>query len=386
MKTFDTTTFVLVYSLMLLFCAAVAPIARAETTLYLETYQGEQGFPTNPEIDRLDLGGMIATSGGATAVLPPLPMLTGDRVTSRVVSTGGAAYPNENASTYVLNAQTILGRQEPFSLTGRFENFNVQPNDGVSDGLVTMLLWNTTSEYFVSASVFLVNLGTTFYPILYIQEWTPAGLPIHIEGIALPGVPVTSVPFDLTLVVDPASNSVSSRLKVNDLTYETTAMTLQNGNLQDPQIDSMTQTLLVGNNAANNTGPGDVAAVDFREFRVTTPVNHARIDVKPLEPKNIINTASREPTPVAILSSFEFDAMTIVPASLSLAGAPVATSTRGKPLCRSAFVNRDRRADLVCSVVTSRIDAPLGESVVKLTAETAKGEPVIGQDTIRRVR
>jgi hypothetical protein len=107
--------------------------------------------------------------------------------------------------------------------------------------------------------------------------------------------------------------------------------------------------------------------------------------VKPGDPNNVISQRSKV-TPVAVFSSAEFDATTIAPATLRLAGAAVAQSRNGELLCRPALLNGDKRKDLVCLMVTSQIDAPLGECTVALNAFTTDGAPVSGEDRIRLVR
>ncbi len=158
-------------------------------------------------------------------------------------------------------------------------------------------------------------------------------------------------------------------LALNPATFETFAP------------DALTQTLGVD----NRNGPGHLAAVDFRGFRVTTSLIQADIDVKPGDARNIVSRRSRVTT-VAVFSNDKLDATAIMPASVTLAGAPVAQTRTGEFLCRPAYVNRDRRKDLLCEVVTSQIDAPTGESTVTLHAFTTDGTPVSGADHIRLVR
>lgn len=369
------TSYVCLYLLLIVFCAAFAPIARAET-LYLETYENEPGFPTNPEIDTLGLGGMGAASIGGTAVMPPLPELTGDGVSAHVSSTG-AAPAVETASTY-LDARPLLAHNVPFEVAGHFENFDISREAG-SLGFLAMLLYSSTTGYAVSASLYLYSDGTSLYPSINIGD-LPPGQPPIINSQFLPGIPVTTQAFDLTLLVDPLMKTLNTRLDIDGARYELTPLVLSPATFATFQPDALTQTL----GADNRNGPGHSVAVDFRGFRVTTPLVRADIDLKPGDAKNTVSR--RKFTPVAVLSSDELDATTIMPASVTLAGAPVAQTRTGEFLCRSVYVNRDKRKDLVCEVVTSRIDAPSGESTVTLSAFTADGTPVRGEDHIRFFR
>ena len=357
--------------------AAFTPAATAATTLYVETYQGEPGFPTTPEVDVLGLGGMSADSRGSTAVAPPLPVLTGDRVSVNLVSTGIVPPTEETASTFV-DARPLLASGVPFEVTGHFENLNLASG---SLGFVTMLLTSSTTGYLISGSLYVYFNGTTVQPSMNIAEAVP-GSPIKFQTVFLPGVPVTSGPFDVTLVVDPSAHTAMTRLLINGLTYEIGPFALDPSAIDTQQPDALTQTAGID----NRYGAGRSDSVDFREFRVRTPLIRADIDVKPGDERNVINIGSRGTTPVAIFSTRDFDATTIAPGTVFLAGAPVARTPRGEYLCRPVRLNRDRRADLVCQIVTAQIDAPLGESVVKLKAIAGDGSPVIGEDEIRRVR
>jgi hypothetical protein len=361
---------------LILFCCAVAPIVRAET-LYVETYRGEPGFPTNPEVDVLGLGGMGTASNGFGAVQPPLPALTGAGVSAQVVSTGTPG-TLETASTYV-DAKSLLAANLPFEVTGHFENLNVSREAGTV-GFVAMLLYSSTTGYAVSASLFLSTDGTSLYPSINIGD-LPPGLPPIVHSQFLPSIPVTTQGFDLTLVVDPLTQTLNTRLDIAGLRYELLPLVLNAATFARFQPDTLTQTLGVD----NRNGAGHSAAVDYRGFRVTTPLIHADIDVKPADPKNVVSQRSKV-TPVAVFSSAEFDATTIAPATLTLAGAPVPQSRNGQFLCSAALVNRDRRKDLLCLVVTSAVDAPLGESDVTLNAFTTDGAPVGGEDHIRMIR
>lgn len=361
---------------LILLCATVAPIAQAET-LYVETYQGEPGFPTNPEVDVLGLGGMGTGSNGGTAIAPPLPVLTEDRVSAGLSSTGAVA-PNETTSTFVF-AQPLIASRVPFEVTGHFENLDISSGPG-SLGFVAMLLYSSTTGYVVSASLFVYSDGTSLYPSINIAEAVP-GEPGNVHTEFLPGIPVTSEAFDLTLVVDPTARTANTHLDVGGFRYELLPLALSPTALELQQPDTLTQTLGMD----NRNGAGHTASVDFREFRLTTPLIRADIDVKPGDAHNVINLKSRDTTPVAIFGTEDFDATTIVPGTISLAGAPVATGPKGNFLCKRARVNRDRRPDLLCQVVTAQIDAPIGESVVALRAFTTDGAPVAGEDHVRRV-
>jgi len=110
------------------------------------------------------------------------------------------------------------------------------------------------------------------------------------------------------------------------------------------------------------------------------------IDIKPGSLPNSVNLASAGSVPVAILSSSTFDATTIVPESVSLAGARVKlVGKSNRALCAAEDVNNDGRLDLVCQVVTAQFLIEVGDSVAVLEADTTSGQHVRGQDSINIV-
>jgi hypothetical protein len=110
------------------------------------------------------------------------------------------------------------------------------------------------------------------------------------------------------------------------------------------------------------------------------------IDIKPGAYPNSINLGSAGVIPVAILSSETFDARTIDPESVRLAGAAVRmVGKSGKLLCHEEDVNGDGHVDLVCQVETVELAIEPGESVAMLVATTASGQTVRGEDSVRIV-
>jgi hypothetical protein len=80
------------------------------------------------------------------------------------------------------------------------------------------------------------------------------------------------------------------------------------------------------------------------------------IEIKPPAQAPVrINLESRNATPVAIISTPNFDATQVDPATISLAGAGVRLRRNGTYSCTAEDVNRDGLPDLVCQVVTSQL-------------------------------
>jgi hypothetical protein len=114
-------------------------------------------------------------------------------------------------------------------------------------------------------------------------------------------------------------------------------------------------------------------------------LQHVAIDVKPGSDPNTINLKSAGLIPVAILSSATFDAGTVDPVSLSLAGGSVRVAGKSeKSLCHTGDVNADGLSDLICHF-ENHLEAVPGDTVAVLVGQTVDGTPIRGQDSIRIV-
>lgn len=135
---------------------------------------------------------------------------------------------------------------------------------------------------------------------------------------------------------------------------------------------------VVGQTASFGAG-GD----DLMLLRYTTTIQVA-IDIKPGSYPNAINLGSQGLIPVAILSDEEFDATTVDPDTVELAGAGVAV--RGKSnkfLAHEEDVNGDGLVDLVVQVATANLDPDsFQDGYAILTAKTYDGQAIEGADEI----
>ncbi|MHC4617311.1 MAG: right-handed parallel beta-helix repeat-containing protein [Planctomycetota bacterium] len=108
------------------------------------------------------------------------------------------------------------------------------------------------------------------------------------------------------------------------------------------------------------------------------------IDIKPGSYPNAINLDSHGLIPVAILSSTEFDATTVDPETVELAGAGVAVRGKSnKYMAQQEDVNGDGLVDLVNHVATENLDPDsLQDGYAVLTATTFGGQEITGKDEI----
>ena len=114
-------------------------------------------------------------------------------------------------------------------------------------------------------------------------------------------------------------------------------------------------------------------------------VKEVTIDIKPGSYPNTINLGSNGVIPVAILSDPDFDATTVDPESVSLAGSGVAVRGKGnKYLAHEEDVNGDGLTDLVVKVETENLNLPdkFQEGYGIVTGQTSDGVEFTGSDYI----
>ncbi|MBI3042319.1 MAG: hypothetical protein HYY78_05790 [Betaproteobacteria bacterium] len=109
------------------------------------------------------------------------------------------------------------------------------------------------------------------------------------------------------------------------------------------------------------------------------------IDIKPGSYPNSINLRSGGTVPVAILTTRSFDARTVDPTTVALAGAPVKLKGKGTPMASFEDVNGDGLQDLVVHVSTEALQLSDSAMMAVLEGRTYSGDPVKGRDTVRVV-
>jgi hypothetical protein len=108
------------------------------------------------------------------------------------------------------------------------------------------------------------------------------------------------------------------------------------------------------------------------------------IDIKPGSYPNTINLGSQGLIPVVIFSSEEFDATTVDPDTVELAGAGVAVRGKSnKYMAHEEDVNGDELLDLVVQVATANLEPDsFQDGYAILTGKTYDGMSIEGQDEI----
>jgi N-acetylneuraminic acid mutarotase len=114
-----------------------------------------------------------------------------------------------------------------------------------------------------------------------------------------------------------------------------------------------------------------------------SPFLAVAIDIKPGDPNNVVNLRSGGTVPVAILGSAAFDPTTVDPATVTLAGAPVATRANGVPMTSVADVNADGYLDLLLHFRTQSLQLTSASTQAVLYGETFSGQRIRGADSVR---
>ena len=160
----------------------------------------------------------------------------------------------------------------------------------------------------------------------------------------------------------------------------------QNGvmtNLGTLSGDFASQALGINNQGqvvgASAAASGVLHAVLWTTAALATTVS---IDIKPGGFPNAINLGSKGLTPVAILSTATFDATTLNPATVKLAGAAVALKANGQPMASIQDVNGDGFPDLVLQVSTSSLQLAPASATATLTGQTFGGQNIQGTDSV----
>jgi hypothetical protein len=121
------------------------------------------------------------------------------------------------------------------------------------------------------------------------------------------------------------------------------------------------------------------------QVNVSPPVTSVRIDIKPDGSPNSINIGSNGTVAVAIFSSPSFDATTVDPLSVTLAGASVALKGKGTAMASFQDVDGDGFVDLVVHVSTDALQLSDTDTQAVLEGKTFDGTAIRGTDSVRVV-
>jgi hypothetical protein len=130
------------------------------------------------------------------------------------------------------------------------------------------------------------------------------------------------------------------------------------------------------------------ASFDFAlaRYQVGGSPIEVTIDIKPGSRTNHVNPKSRGRIHVAILSTPEFDALTMIDRTTIRFGRTGEEESLHSCKEKGRDVNHDSLKDLVCIFSIQESGFQQGDEIGILTAQTVDGVAVVGQDSIRVVR
>ncbi len=110
---------------------------------------------------------------------------------------------------------------------------------------------------------------------------------------------------------------------------------------------------------------------------------NVEIDIKPGSYPNSINLKFKGVVPVAVLTTDDFDAATVNPATIAIAGRGVAVRGKAEKLmARLEDVDDDGDKDLLVQVETYVEGYTWESGRVELTGKTYDGQDIVGYDDI----
>jgi hypothetical protein len=113
------------------------------------------------------------------------------------------------------------------------------------------------------------------------------------------------------------------------------------------------------------------------------PAITVSIDIKPGAFPNAINLKSGGTVPVAILSTPSFDARSVDPSTVTLAGASVKVKGQGDPMISFQDVNGDGLLDLVVRVNIDELQLSATDTQAILTGQKFDGQSIRGVDSVK---
>jgi hypothetical protein len=110
-----------------------------------------------------------------------------------------------------------------------------------------------------------------------------------------------------------------------------------------------------------------------------------QIDVKPGSSTNAINSAAKGVVPVAVLTTDDFNASFVDPATVTVGGVSPRTVGKSGRLSSMEDVDRDGDLDLLVHVDTEQLGLAGGATELTLKGETIDGRSIQGRDSVRIV-
>lgn len=243
-------------------------------------------------------------------------------------------------------------------------------------------------EFFVAAGYPNVAVGDGYeYELVFTdQDIVPDTSPsttIDSEALSVDGVPDPASTDFAGISSFGAFRIGSESPSYGLITFQAYHLSIQQPTLSDFLGDGSGLQLFAF--AIAGAGPVDFSYGSITSFllEVVDLETEVSIDIKPGSSQNTVNLGSQGVTPVAILSTTDFDATTVDPLTVELADATVRVRGNGTPQASFQDVNGDGLTDLVLHMMTEGFALTADAVDADLTGETFGGDAITGTDSIR---
>jgi hypothetical protein len=253
----------------------------------------------------------------------------------------------------------------------------------------TMDLWVKVNDFLAEEAFFAgygnFGVDSQIYAVgssgnvLFFSQWGGAIFGPSLQTNRWYHVAVTNEGNTATLYLD-GSAVASGSLSINTPGGTNFYM----GRLPDPfgatrRLNGFVDEVGVYNRALS---PSEIQAIFAGGRGGNCPPTTVRIDIQPGSATNTIRLGADRTTLAAILSTADFDARTVNPATVTLAGAPVKTRRNGSFLFTFRDVNRDRIQDMVMEFENSALQLTPTDTQAVLDGQTFAGVQVRGVDSV----
>jgi hypothetical protein len=313
-------------------------------------------------------------------LIPPGPFNVtcnvADMFDKRVLASGPAGSP----ISYDMVATYSNDHLDPDIVNGVCTDPTGECYDQIWTGEVSSTTQSVTIE---GSPVTTVAADVVFAPDVWVAQWASFNSPpilaqiSNVEGHAITDIDPSTILQNGTVPIIDGSSSINNGvlMVLFDRSLAVQSLGTAVPGIYFPAIQG-----------EFNNGSTDIF---YGEGRVEiVGAIDVEIDIKPGSFPNSINLKSKGKVPVAIFSTPEFDATTIDPGTVTLAGAGVAVKGKGKRnrlMASFEDKNNDGRMDLVVHVCTQALQISKSDRHAVLEGKTYDNIPIIGSDSIRIV-
>jgi len=305
----------------------------------------------------------------------------GIEVVSGTIPSGVPAASGDNNYVYIDVLSVTLSSSKAYIIGAYFASeadpwINTFATGYGSDPAITII---QTGMYTLGSSFQMPTILSSYLSSPNFQFTTA---PTNQPPIAVDDIATTEAGSSVTIDVLANDYDIDNdALSVTDVTTPQYGSAVINA---DNTVTYTANVNFVGTDTFDYTISDGKGGADTATVTITVVPKEVAIDIKPGSYPNTIDLGSNGVVPVGILSSESFNATTVNPETVLLAGAGVAIRGKGnKYLAHEEDVNGDGLMDLVVQVETENLDpGQFQDGYAILTGATYGGQAIQGSDEI----